>query len=203
MPAPQYVHPQFRYRSPKQRFWRGLWLALACLGMAAIGAAMMAPFGPRKSDAAMAPGVQVSHAETMTASPVGYAAVDQQPASDAQVVAQKPFCLGPSGSDGSCVSFQLPKVRMVRVPRASILGQHSNSGKPGVAANSRATGLDKGIAETSKAQRSAHRQNQRRNQPLHSRPSRGDVRVADWAARGYASTWRSDQGRQGFAGNFW
>lgn len=79
----------------------------ACLGTAAIGAATMAPFGPRKSDAAMAPGVQVA------------------------------------------------------------------------------------------------RQNQRRNQPSHSRPSRGDVRVADFAAHGYASTWRSDQGRQGFARNFW
>lgn len=203
MPAPQYVHPQFRYRSPKQRFWRGLWLALACFGMAAIGAAMMVPLGPRKSDAAMAPADQVSRAETIPAvSPVGYAAVDQQPASDAQVVAQKPVCLGPSRSDGSCVSFQLPKVRMVRVPRASILGQHGNSAKPAVAANSRATELNKRIAETDKAQRSAHR-NQRRNQPLHSRPSRADVRVADWAARGYAPTWRSDQDRQGFARNFW
>lgn len=203
MPAPQYLHPQFRYRSPKQRFWRGLWLTLACLGVAGIGAAMMVPLGPRKSDAAMAPADQVSRAETIpVVSPVGYAAVDQQPASDAQVVAQKPVCLGPSRSDGSCVSFQLPKVRMVRVPRASILGQHGNSAKPAVAANSRATELNKRIAETDKAQRSAHR-NQRRNQPLHSRPSRGDVRVADWAARGYAPTWRSDQGHQGFARNFW
>jgi hypothetical protein len=205
VPAPQYVHPQFRYRSPKQRFQRGLWLALACLGVAGIGAAMMVPLGPSKSDAAMAPADQVSRAETIPAvSPAGYAAVDPQPASEhgAQAIAGKSSCLGQS-RDGSCVSFQLPKVRMVRLPRVASVGQQGNSAKSGVAANSRATELDKGIAETKKAQRSAHRQNQRRNQPSHSTPSRGDVRVADWAARGYASTWRSDQGRQGFARNFW
>ena len=193
VPAPQYVHLQFPYRSPKQRLRRGIWVALACLGVAGVGAAMMVPLGPRKSDAAMAPADQVSRA-----------AVDPQTASEhgAQVIAGKPSCLGQS-TDGTCISFQLPKVRMVRVPRVASVGQQGNSAKSGVAANSRATELDKGIAETKKAQRSAHRQNQRRNQPSHSTPSRGDVRVADWAARGYGSTWRSDQGRQGFARNFW
>ena len=205
MPSPPNVHLQFPYRSPKQHLRRGIWVALACLGVAGIGAAMTGPLSPRKSDAAMAPADQVSRAETIPAvSPAGYAAVDPQPASEhgAQAIAGKPSCLGQS-RDGSCVSFQLPKVRMVRVPRVASVGQQGNSAKSGVAANSRATELDKGIAETKKAQRSAHRQNQRRNQPSHSTPSRGDVRVADWAARGYGSTWRSDQGRQGFARNFW
>jgi hypothetical protein len=41
--APQYVHPQFRYCSPKQRLRRRLWLALAGLGVVGIGAAIMAP----------------------------------------------------------------------------------------------------------------------------------------------------------------
>jgi len=197
VPAPQYVHPQFRYRSPKQRFQRGLWLALACLGVAGIGAAMMVPLGPSKSDAAMAPADQVSRAETIPAvSPAGYAAVDPQPASEhgAQAIAGKPSCLG-QGPDGHCISFQLPKVRMVRVPtpRAASVGHQGNSAKPGTTANAKATEPDKGIAETKKAQRSAHRQNQRRN-------TRADVRVADWTARGYA---RSDYGRQGFSRNFW
>jgi hypothetical protein len=201
--APQYVHPQFRYRSPKQCFRRRLWLALACLGLVGIGAAMMAPPSASKSDAAIASRAPVSRAETIpTASPLGSAAVDPQPASEhgAQDIGQKPFCRGPSPSDGSCVSFQLPKVRMVRVatPRASSAGHQGNSAKPGdAAATSMAT---VGTMEPKKAQRSAHRQNQRRNQPSHSTPSRSDVRVADWAARGYA---RGDYGRQGFSRNFW
>ncbi len=203
MIPPQYVHPDFHFLSPKQRFRRRLWVALACLGVVGIGAAIMAPPSASKSDAAIAPRDPVSRAETIpTASPVGYAAVDPQLASEhgAQVIAQKPFCHGPSQSDGSCVSFQLPKVRMVRVatPRASSAGHQGNSAKPGAAAaTSMAT---EGTRESKKAQKSAHRQNQRRNQPSHSTPSRGDVRVADWAARGYA---HGDYSRQVFSRNFW
>jgi hypothetical protein len=197
VPAPQYAYLAFPYRSPKQRFRRGIWLTLACLGVAGISAAMMVPLGPRKSDAAMVPVDQVSRAEAIPAvSLMAYAAVDPQTASErgTQVIAGKPSCLGQS-QDGSCLSFQLPKVRMVRVPtpRAASVGPQGNAAKPGTAPNSRAPELDKGIAETKKAQRSAHR-NQRRNQP------RGDVRVVDWTARGYA---RSDYGRQGFSRNFW
>jgi hypothetical protein len=75
---------------------------------------------------------------------------------------------------------------MVRVatPRASSTGYQGNSAKPGAAA---ATSMvTEGTRESKKAQKSAHRQNQRPNQPSHSTPSRGDVRGADWAARGYA-----------------
>jgi hypothetical protein len=198
VPAPQYVHLQFPYRSPKQRLRRGIWVALACLGVAGVGAAMMVPLGPRKSDAAMAPADQVFRAEGVPAvTPIAYAAADPQTASKhgAQVIAGKPSCLGQS-PDGSCISFQLPKVRMVRVPtpRAASVGHQGNSAKPGTTANSKAKEPDNGIAETKKTQRSAHRQNQRRNQP------RGDVRVADWTARGYA---HGDYGRQGFSRNFW
>jgi hypothetical protein len=195
VPAPQYVR---LYRSPKQRFFRCIWVALACLGVAGVGAAMMAPLSPRKSDAAIAPADQVSRADGVPAvSPIAYAAVDPQTASEhgAQIIAGKPSCLGQS-PDSSCISFQLPKVRMVRVPapRAASVGHQGNSAKPGTAANAKATEHDKGIAETKKAQRSAHRQNQRRN------PARGDVRVADWAARGFA---HGDYGRQGYSRNFW
>jgi hypothetical protein len=175
VPAPQYFHSQFRYRSSKQRLRRCLWLALAGLGVIGIGAAIMAPPSASKSDVAIAPRDPVFRAETIpTASPVG--------------------------SDGSCVTFQLPKVRMVRVatPRASSAGHQGNSAKPHAAAA--ATLATVGTMESKKAQRSAHRQNQRRNQPSHSTPSRGDVRVADWTARGYA---HGDYGRQGFSRNFW
>jgi hypothetical protein len=160
----------------------------------------MAPPSSSKSDAAAD---QVSLAETIPAvNPIGYAAVDPQPASEhgAQAIAGKPFCLGPSPSDGSCVSFELPKIRMVRVPtpRATSVGHQGNSAKPGAAAaTSMAT---KGTMVSKKAQRVAHRQNQRHNQPSRSRPSRGDVRVANWAARGYA---QGDYGRQGYSRKFW
>jgi hypothetical protein len=193
--APQCLHPQFRYRSPKQRLWRGLWLALACLGVAGIGSALMVPPGTRKSDAAVASADQVSRAEAIPAvSPEGYNAVDPQPASEhgAQVIAGKPSCLGQS-RDGHCVSFQLPKVRMVRVPRVTSVGQQGNSAKS-VAAAPRSPGPDKETSEPKKSPRSAQRQNQRRNEP------RREARVADWTARGYA---RGDYGRQGFARNFW
>jgi hypothetical protein len=53
--APQYFHPDFRFLSPKQRLRRRLWLALACLGVVGIGAAIMAPPSAFKSDAAIAP----------------------------------------------------------------------------------------------------------------------------------------------------
>ena len=198
MTAAQYFHPDFRFVSPKQRLRRRLWLALACLGVVGAGAAIMAPPSAFKSDAAIAPSDPVSRAETIqTASPVGYAAVDPQPANEhgARDVAQKPFCRGPSPSDGSCVSFQLPKVRMVRVatPSASSPGHQGNSAKSGAAA---ATSIARVGMESKKAQRSAHRQNQRRTQPPHSAPSRSDVRIADWAAREYA---HGDYGRQGFS----
>jgi hypothetical protein len=158
---------------------------------------MMVPLGPRKSDAAMAPADQMSRAEGVPAvTPIAYAAADPQTANEdgAQVIAGKP-CLGQS-PDGSCISFQLPKVRMVRVPtpHAVSVGRQGNSAKPGTPANAKATEPDKEIAATKKAQRSAHRQNRRPNQP------RGDVRVADWAARGYA---HGDYGRQGYSRNFW
>jgi hypothetical protein len=39
----------------------------------------------------------------------------------------------PSG--GNCVAFQLPKVRMVRVPRAASIGQQGNLAKSGVTAS--------------------------------------------------------------------
>jgi hypothetical protein len=191
VPVPQYVQPQFRYRSPKQRFRCRIWLVLACLGVAGIGAAMMVPLGPRKSDAAMAPGVQAPGTEIVTSIAVAYAVVDPQPAGDAQVIAQKPFCVGPSQRDGECILFQLPKVRMVRVPRASTLSQHGNSGKPGVApalAATAATKVDKWIAEPKRVQRSAHHHREHRRQPL---------------ARGYASRERGYYGHQGLAGNFW
>jgi hypothetical protein len=183
----QYDHPSFANRSSK-RFRRGLWLALACLGVAGVGAAAMAPSWVRKSDAAVAGIDQVSTAEVTSS----LRSADGHPVSEngAQVVANKPSCLGASRPDGSCISFQLPKVRMVRVTKLPAVGagQHGNSAKSGVATAPGATKVDKGIAEPKNTQRTAHRQHARRNQP---------------SARGYASTWRGGYARQGFAQNYW
>ena len=117
----------------------------------------MVPPSAFKSDAAIVSDDPVSSAETIpTTSPSGFAAADPQPASEhgARDIAQKPFCLGSSPSDGSCLSFQLPKVCMVRVPtpRAASAGHQGNSVKP-TTANSKATEPDKGIAETKRRRR--------------------------------------------------
>ena len=198
MSAAPYIHPEFRFISPKQRFRRRLCVALASLAVAGIGAALMVPSGARNSDAAVAPMDQLFSVETIpTVSPAGNGAVDQQPArgSAAQAVAQKRVCLGPSGPDGTCVSFQPPKVRMVRVgtPRAANVGQKGTPAK--TAAASKTTELAKGIRETNKPQTSAHHQNQRRR----STASRGEARVPRWAARGAPG----EYGGQGFVRNFW
>jgi hypothetical protein len=190
--APQYFHSNFRLLFSKRRRW----LALACLVVVGIGAAILAPPSAFKSDAAIASKDPVSRAETIpTASSgaAGYAAVDPRPASGASDIVQKPFCVSPGRSDGSCVSFELPKVRVVRVPRVTG-GQQGNSAKSGLAAAPRSSGSDKETSEPKKTQRSALRQNQRRNQ------RRVEARVADWRARGYA---RDDYGRPGFSRSFW
>ena len=152
---------------------------------------MMVPLSPRKSDAALAPADQVSRAEGIPAvSPIANAAVDPQTAS---ATARRP-------SPGSHLALARALTAVVfrfNCPRYAWSGCRrpalASVGKP-TTANSKVTEPDKGIVEAKKAQRSAHRQNQRRNQ------HRGDIRVADWAARGYA---HGDYGRQGFPRNFW
>ena len=66
----------------------------------------------------------------------------------------------------------------------------------------------KAAATPKKAQKSANRQNPRRDQYWHGAPSWREVRVDDWAARGYAPRERDDQrggyGRRGgFMPSFW
>jgi hypothetical protein len=62
----------------------------------------------------------------------------------------------------------------------------------------------KAAATSKKAQRSAHRQNQRRDQNWYGAPSWREVRVDDWGARGYApSDYQRGAHGQGFVRNFW
>ena len=198
MSAPQYVHPEFGSFSRKRFRHRGLWIGLACLIVVIVGADLITR--ARVSDAAVAPKGRMSNAETVpTTTLMGYSAVDPQVivVNGTQVVVDKPFCVGGRPSDGNCVAFQLPKVRMVRVPRVASVGQQGNLAKSGAAVVPRSAGLDKAIAEPKKAQGSAHRQTPRSTQ------SRREARTADWTARGYTSRDRREDGRQGFARNFW
>jgi len=119
---------------------------------------------------------------------------DQKIKNDRQGVADQPFCVG--GNEGSCVSFQLPKVRMVRVPRAT--GGQQELAKSGVA-YPKSPGLEKGDSADKKAQKSM----QRRNPALSRAAARREIRAAGWKARGKASGHGADHARQGGAGNFW
>jgi hypothetical protein len=191
--APQYVHPEFGSFSRKCFRHRGLWIGLTCLTVVIVGAVLITR--ARVSDAAVAPEGRMSNAETVpTTTLMGYSAVDPPVTvvNGTQVVVDQPFCFG-----GNCVVFQLPKVRMVRVPRVASVGQQENLAKSGAAAAPRSPGLDKAFAEPKKAQSSTHRQTPRSTQ------SRREARTADWTARGYTSRDRREDGRQGFARNFW
>ncbi len=196
MPALPYVPPELGFFSARRFRRLSFWVAVAFLAVAGIGAVVMTPPGARLSDAAVPPAGQITTAETIpTASPVGFAAVDQAAiVTGTRVVADKSFCVSGQPSDGNCVAFQLPKVRMVRVPRVASIGQQGNLAKSGAAAPTR--GFE-GIAEPEKAQRSTHRQDQRSIQSPH------QARRGDWSARRYASRNRGEYSRQGFAGSFW
>ena len=99
----------------------------------------MTPPGARLSDAAVAPAGQMSTADTIpTSSPVGFVPVNRAAiVNGTQVLVDNAFCVSGQPTDGNCVAFQLPKVRMVRVPRAASIGQQGNSAKSGVAAPGR------------------------------------------------------------------
>jgi hypothetical protein len=161
--------------------------------MAGIGAAVATPPDDHMSDDKGAPAGQFVSAELPTATPMRVVVDDQKVKNDRQGVAAKPFCV--DGNDGSCVSIQLPKVRMVRVPR--VTGGQQELAKSGVAYPLKSP--EKGNSEDKKAQKST----QRRNPALSSAAARREVRAAGWKARGHASGHRAEHVRQGGAGNFW
>jgi hypothetical protein len=135
--------------------------------------------------------------------------------------------------DGNCVSIKLRKPRIVRVatdrPAIAAVALGRTASLPAstidaplpAASASREGDLEKaasasvvvaGSTEPSqkaaatpkKAQRSAHRQNQRRDQNWYGAPSWREVRVDDWGARGYApSDYQRGAHGPGFVRNFW
>ena len=136
MPAPQYV----RDKSPRPPRHRRLWVALTFLATAGIGAAVATPPDDHMSDDKGAPAGQLVSAELPTANPMRVVGDDQKLKNDRHGAADQRFCVG--GNEGSCVSIQLPKVRMVRVPRAT--GGQQELAKSGVPYPLKSPGLEKG-----------------------------------------------------------
>ena len=110
------------------------------------------------------------------------------------------------------VGAELERVLHRDAPPAGFIGgqgdpEKSGQAAPAPVAAASSTEPQKAAATPKKAQRSAHRQNQRRDQNLYGAPSWREVRVDDWGARGYAPResdyQRGGYGRQGFVRNFW
>jgi hypothetical protein len=239
VPASHYIHPEFGFFCPTPRFRRRLRVALACLVVAGIGAAVMGTADRPKLTAAVTRANEASIAETTPATSLAPfdAVVPRLPiVAGAQTTADKPSCVGATRTEGNCVSVKLRKPRMVWVANdrpaiaavalghsaapttgsidAALLAARTGSqGDPArgeaavVAASSTEPQNAVATPKSKKAQKSARAQNHRRDQPRYGAPSWREVRVDDWAARGYAPRERDYQrgayGRGGFTPNFW
>jgi len=109
VPASHYIHPEFGFFCPTPRFRRRLRVALACLVVAGVGAAVMATADRPKLAA------PVTRADEASLAPFA-AVVPRLPiVADAQTTADKPSCVGDTRTEGNCVSVKLRKPRMVWV----------------------------------------------------------------------------------------
>jgi hypothetical protein len=240
VPASHYIHPEFGFFCPTPRFRRRLRVALACLVVAGVGAAMMTAADGPKFAAPVTRADEASIAETTPATSLAPFAtvVPRLPiVAGAQTTADKPSCVGESQTEGNCVSVKLRKLRMVWVANdrpaiaavaigrsaapttggidaallAARAGPQGDPARPGQAAIAAANSTESQNAvaapKNKKAQKPARGQNHRRDQYRYGAPSWREVRVDDWAARGYAPRERDYQrgayGRGGFTPNFW
>ena len=237
MPASHYIHPEFGFFCPTPRFRRRLRVALACLVVAGIGAAVMGTADRPKLTAAVTHANEASIAETTPATSLApfAAVVPRLPiVAGAQTTADKPSCVGYTPTGGNCVSVKLRKPRMVWVANdrpaiaavalgrsaapttgtdAALLAARTGSqGDPAwgeaavVAASSTEPQNAVATPKNKKAQKSARGQSHRHDHYRYGTPSWREVRVDDWAARGYAPRERDYQrayGRGGFTPNFW
>src|SRR5437016_9957241 len=116
VPASHYIHPEFGFFCPTPRFRRRLRVALACLVVAGVGAAVMATADGPKLAAEVTRADEASIAETSPATSLApfAAVVPRLPiVAGAQTAADKPSCLGDTRTEGNCVSVKLRKPRMV------------------------------------------------------------------------------------------
>ena len=99
MPASHYIHPEFGFFCPTPRFRRRLRVALACLVVAGVGAAMIATADGPKLAAAVTRADEASIAETSPATSLApfAAVVPRLPiVAGAQTTVDKPSCVGES-----------------------------------------------------------------------------------------------------------
>jgi hypothetical protein len=118
VPASHYIHPEFGFFCPTPRFRRRLRVALACLVVAGVGAAMMATADGPKWAAAVTRADEASIADTTPATSLApfAAVVPRLPiVAGAQTTGEKPSCVGDTRTEGNCVSVKLRKPRMVWV----------------------------------------------------------------------------------------
>jgi hypothetical protein len=118
VPASHYIHPEFGFFCPTQRFRRMLRVPLACLVVAGVGAALMATADGPKLAAAVTRADEASIAETVPATNLApfAAVIPRLPiVAGAQTTADKPSCVGDTRTEGNCVSVKLRKPRMVWV----------------------------------------------------------------------------------------
>ena len=237
MPAFRYIHPEFGFFCPTPPFRRRLRVALACLVVAGVGAAVMATADGLKLAAAVTRADEASIAETTPArslAPFATVVTRLPIVAGAQTTAGKSSCVGDTRTEGNCVSVKLRKPRMVWVANnrpaiaaialgrsaapttgsidAALLAAHTGSQadppRPGEAVVAAASSAEAQNAvatpKNKKAQKSARGQNHRRDQYQYGTPSWREVRVDDWATRGYARDYqRGVYGRGGFTPNFW
>jgi hypothetical protein len=228
VPASDYIHPEFGFFCPTPRLRRRL--RVACLVVAGVGAAVMTTTeGPKLATAVRVVAGVVSTMDAVVSRLLIVAG--------AQATADKLSCVGDTRIKGNCVSVKLRKPRMVWVandrpaiaavalgrsaapttgsidaaPLAAHTGSQGDPARPGEAAVAAASSTEPQNAvatpKNKKAQKSARGQNHRRDQPRYGASSWREVRVDDWAARGYAPRERDYQrgayGRGGFTPNFW
>ena len=223
MPASHYIHPEFGFFCPTPRFRRRLRVALACLVVAGVGAAVMATADRPKLAAAVTRADEASIAETTPATGLApFAAVVSRLliVAGAQTTADKPSCVGESQTEGNCVSVKLrmvwvandrPAIAAVAIGRsaapttggidaallAARAGPQGDPARPGGAAVAAASSTEPQNAvatpKNKKAQKLARGQNHRRDQYRYGAPSWREVRVDDWAARRYAPRERDYQ----------
>jgi hypothetical protein len=240
VPASYYIHPEFGFFCPTPRFRRRLRVALACLVVAGVGAAVMATADGPKLAAAVTRADEASIAETTPATSLApfAAAVPRLPiVAGAQTTAGKPSCVGDTRTEGNCVSVKLRKPRMVWVANdrpaiaAVALGRSAapTAGSIDAAFLAARTGSQGGPARPGEAAVAAASSTEPQNACCYAQeqesadvgarsepsprpyrygdPSWREVRVDDWAARGYAPRERDYQpgasGRGGFPPNFW
>jgi hypothetical protein len=221
--ASHYIHPEFGFFCPTPRFRRRLRVALACLVVAGVGAAMMATADGPKLAAVVTRADEASIAETSPATSLAplAAVVPRLPiVAGAQTTGEKPSCVGDTRTEGNCVSVKLRKPRMVWVANdrpaiaavalgrtapttgsidpALLAARASSQGdpaRPGEATVARSTEPQNAVAtpKNKKAQKSARGQNHRRDQYRYGALSWREGRVDDWAARGYVPRERDYQ----------